>query len=80
MNLIDAIPVEVWLCVGFILSGAIIGVSIGYALGRRDAYRSIEPVYEHINQVHRSLGHKSYIILSPKIGANQRASLNGRRN
>lgn len=62
----DAITILIFF--GFILAGVIIGVSIGYALGRRDERRLFDPLMQHIAELHRSLNHKSFIVLTPRVG------------
>lgn len=66
MNIFDYFSVEIWLGIGFFLAGAIAGGSVCYQMGRRNAQRDFEPVFEHINHVHKSIGHKSFLILRPE--------------
>lgn len=54
---------------GFIGCGIIFAAPVAYKLGRRAAFRECDPAWDHINELHQLLGHKSYIILRPQIGA-----------
>ena len=57
---------------GFTLSGAIIGGSVCYALGHRAAIRQIKPAFDQINRLHKKLGIKTCLILTPRIGASRK--------
>ena len=56
------------LFIGLILTGACVASPIAYALGRRDERQLYLPVWRHVRELHDSLNHKSYLILTPRVG------------
>ncbi len=65
----------IWLVfLGFVMSGMIIGGSIGYALGRRDERRNFGIVWGNVKHIHKSLGHKSFMVIHPRVGERQKNS------
>lgn len=52
-------------------TGAVIVAPIAYLFGRNAERRAYRAVWQHLQELHASLNHKSFMVITPKVGVNE---------